>query len=135
MGNRRMVLRIIATVSRAQLVRTRSRTRSPPTIRLPWNPPSRKQSSGSTPTRQRRKRSTKRNRSPSKESQCLFSRKWQEEPVVCPEECQVAACLTWVVVCPTWEVVHHQVLTQARDRPSRKSIKIWNSSMWKKLEH
>merc|ERR1712176_1229447 len=116
-SSRRMVLRITATVSRVQSARTRSRTRSPPTIRLRWNLQSRKPSSGSIPIQLRRKRSTKRNRSPSKALQCQFFRKWQVELVVCPVGCQVLA------VCQTWEVAHHQVQTRARVPPLRKLIK------------
>merc|ERR1712174_180365 len=83
----------------------------------------RKPSSGSIPIQLRRKRSTKRNRSPSKALQCQFCGKWQVELVVCPVVCQVlAACLTWVV-CQIWEGVHHQVQTRAQVLPLRKLIK------------
>merc|ERR1711967_12886 len=96
--------------------RTRSRTRSLPTTRLRWNLQSRTPSNGSTLTQRGRKRSTKKNGSPSKVLQCRFFRKWQELEA-CPEECQV-------VVCPTWEEVPHPVQTQALAQPSRRSIKI-----------
>merc|ERR1712187_709809 len=93
-----------------------------PTIRLPWNPPSKKPSNGSMPIQQARKRSTKKNRSPSKVLQCRFFRRWQEELAECPEVCQVA-CQTWVAVCPIW-AEHLPVLIPVQVPPSKKSTKV-----------